>query len=218
MITIQPYIALPAVTATTTLPSQRQTSAGEPARSAETVTISQAARDALAASSSNRESSSANSGTTNSVDAKLAQIKSKDAMSRTAEDMDYLYANDPKLAAIRDKSPGTLTAEEVDYEQKATGSVNSFANLSPAEKATYDKMVASGNTAAAAGMSVIAFERTMGHTAAGANGTTYDPINTEITAENVAKYFSQSINDPTGKIQSQLQALIQYLQSNPATA
>lgn len=52
MITIQPYVALPAVAAKTTLPSARQISADEPAKSADTVTISQAARDALAASAS----------------------------------------------------------------------------------------------------------------------------------------------------------------------
>lgn len=218
MITIQPHLALPAVAAKTTLPSQRQTSAGEPAKTAESVTISQAARDALAASSSNRWSSSANS-----VDARLAEIKSKDAMSRTAEETDYVLTHDTKFAAIRDKinennSPNTLTAEELDYAQKASGFVNTMANLSSAEKALYDKMVASGNTAAVAGMSQIALIRMMGHMAGGANGTTYDPINTEITIANIERYFSHSIVDPSGKAQSQFQALIQYLQNNPATA
>ena len=98
--------------------------------------------------------------------------------------------------------------------QKAVGFVNTMANLSPAEKALYDKAVASGNTEAAAGISQIALVRMMGHTAGGANGTTYDPLNTEITAANIEKYFSHSIVDPTGKAQSQFQALIQYLQNN----
>jgi hypothetical protein len=139
-------------------------------------------------------------------------------MSRTPEDVAYMQTHDSKLAAILAKennSPGTLTADEIDYNQKTMGFVNTMANLSPSEKSMYDKMVASGNTAAAAGMSVIAFIRTMGHSAAGADGTTYDPINTEITASNVEKYFSQSINN-TGQIKSQFQALIQYLQNNSA--
>lgn len=216
MITTLPYIALPAVAATTTLPSRRQTSADNPAKSANTVTISQAARNALAAYS-------ANSGASNSVDARLAAIKSKDALSRTQEETDYVLAHDARFAAIRDKmkggnGPDTLTADDLDYVQKAGGFVNTMANLSPAEKALYDKMVASGNTAAAAGMSQIALIRMMGHVAGGANGTTYDPIDTEITVANIERYFSHSIVDPSGKAQSQFQALIQYLQSNPATA
>lgn len=211
MITTLPYIALPAVAAPTTLPSRRQTSTDNPAKSADTVTISQAARNALAASSAN------------SVDAKLAEIKSKDALSRTQEETDYVLAHDTRFAAIRDKmkggnGPDTLTADDLDYVQKAGGLVNTMANLSPAEKALYDKIVASGDKAAIAGMSQIALIRMMGHTAGGANGTTYDPINTEITAANIERYFSHSIVDPSGKAQSQFQALIQYLQSNPATA
>lgn len=211
MITIQPYAALPAVAAKTTLPPHRQTFADEPAKTAESVTISQAARDALALSSANL------------VDARLTEIKSKDALSRTQEETDYVLAHDTRFAAIRDKmkenhGPDSLTAEELDYAQKAGGLVNTMANLSPAEKTLYNKMVASGNTAAAAGLSQIALIRMMGHTAGGANGTTYDPINTEITAANIEKYFSHSIIDPSGKAQSQFQALIQYLQSNPATA
>ena len=55
----------------------------------------------------------------------------------------------------------------------------------------------------------------MGNTAGGANGTTYDPLNTEITAANIEKFFSHSIVDPTGKAQSQFYALIQFLQDNP---
>lgn len=216
MITTLPYIALPAVATTTTLPSRRQTSADNPAKSADTVTISQAARNALAASSANSDAS-------NSVDARLAAIKSKDALSRTQEETDYVLAHDARFAAIRDKmkegkGPDSLTADDLDYVQKASGFVNTMAMLSPAEKTLYNKIVASGDKAAIAGMSQIALIRTMGHVAGGANGTTYDPINTEITAANIERYFSHSIIDPTGKAQSQFQALIQYLQSNPATA
>lgn len=143
-------------------------------------------------------------------------------MTRTAADMDYLWANDSGLAALQTKwkaNPNySPTAAEIDHEQKAIGFVNTMALLSPAEKALYDKAVASGNPEAAAGISQIAFVRTMGHTAGGAEGTTYDPINTAITAANVEQYFRHSIVDPSGKSQTQFQALIQYLQSNPAVS
>lgn len=179
------------------------------AKNADTVTISQAARDAFLASAA-----------ADPVDAKLVEIKAKDAVSRTAEETDYVLTHDLKFAAIRDKinenhGIGTLTAEELDYAQQAGGFVNTMAYLSPAEKDLYDKLVASGNTEAIAGLNNIALIRTMGHTAGGANGTTYDPINTEITAANIEKYFSHSIVDPSGKAQAQFQALIQYLQNNP---
>jgi len=177
------------------------------AKNADTVTISQAARDAFLASAA-----------ADPVDARLTEIKAKDVMSRTAEDMDYLYTHDSKLAAIRDKlsqNPGSLTSSELDYQQKAGGFVNTMAYLSPAEKDLYDKLVASGNREAVAGLNNIAFVRTMGHTAGGANGTAYDPIDTAITAANIEKYFSHSIVDPSGKAQAQFQALIQYLQNNP---
>lgn len=198
--------------------SPRQTPATSPANIADTVSISKAAREALAASNASSLSSSAAANVDKSVEARLAAIKAKDAVSRTQEDQDYLFANDKKLAEItaQGKSPDKLTAEELDYMQKAGGFVNTMANLSPAEKALYDKAVASGNTEAAAGISQIAFIRMMGHTAGGADGSTYDPLNTEITAANIEKYFSHSIVDPSGKAQSQFQALIQYLQVNPA--
>ena len=194
-------------------PAARQTPTASPANIADTVRISQAAREALA--SSNASSSSATNND-KSVEARLAEIRARGPVNRSQEDHDFLYANDKKLAEItaQGKSPDKLTAEELDYMQKAVGFVNTMANLSPAEKALYDKAVASGNTEAAAGISQIALVRMMGHTAGGANGTTYDPLNTEITAANIEKYFSHSIVDPTGKAQSQFQALIQYLQNN----
>ncbi len=195
--------------------SPRQTATPSPANTAGTVSISRAAREAFAAATA-ASASSAAANADKSVEARLAAIKAKGAVNRTQEDQDFLFANDKRLAEItaQGKSPDKLTAEDLDYMQKAGGFVNTMANLSPAEKALYDKAVASGNTEAAAGISQIAFVRTMGHTAGGANGTTYDPLNTEITAANVEKYFSHSIIDPTGKAQSQFQALIQYLQGN----
>ncbi|HZW24810.1 MAG TPA: hypothetical protein VFF26_04930 [Gallionella sp.] len=195
----------------------RQTPATSTANIADTVSISRAAREALAASNASSSSSSAAANNDKSVEARLAEIRARGPVNRSQEDHDFLFANDKRLAEItaQGKSPEQLTADELDYMQKATGFVNTFANLSPAEKALYDKAVASGNTEAAAGISQIALVRMMGHTAGGANGTTYDPLNTEITAANIEKYFSHSIVDPTGKAQSQFQALIQFLQDNP---
>lgn len=193
--------------------------AAQTTTSADTVSISKAAWAAFEASRADA-ASSAGSSADNSVDTRLAEIKRKDALSRTAEDTEYLWTHDKKLAEIaaQGKSPDQLTSSELDYMQKASGFVNTMAYLSPAEKALYDKAVASGNTQAAAGLAQIAFTRTGGHTAGGANGTTYDPIETTITAANVAKYFSHSIVDPSGHADANFQALIQFLQSNPTTA
>jgi hypothetical protein len=195
-------------------PAARQTPTATPANISDNVRISQAARDALA--SSNASSSSATN-SDKSVEARLATIKAKDGLSRTQEEQDYVRANDKRLAEItaQGKPPEKLTADELDYVQKAAGFVNTFANLSPAEKALYDKAGASGNTEAAEGISMIALIRQGGKMAGGANGTTYNSHATEITAANIEKYFSHSIVDPTGKAQSQFQALIQFLQDNP---
>jgi len=187
-------------------------SSGFSAKNADTVSISNKAREAFAASSDPASAAD------KAIEDRLASIRAKGPINRSQEDQEFLFANDKRLAEIKaqGKSPDQLTAEDLDYMQKATGLVNTFANLSSAEKALYDKAVASGNTDAAAGIAQIAMVRMMGHTAGGANGTTYDPLNTEITTANIEKYFSNSIIDPTGNAQSKFQALIQYLQNNPA--
>ncbi len=211
---VQSIPAYPSPASVARSPSAWQNPAASPANTAaDTVHISRAAREALADSSS-----SAAANNDKSVEARLAEIRARGPVNRSQEDHDFLFANDKRLAEItaQGKSPDRLTAEELDYMQKAAGFVNTMANLSPAEKALYDKAVASGNTEAAAGISQIAFIRTMGHTAGGANGMTYDPLNTEITAVNIEKYFSYTIVDPTGGAQSKFQALIQFLQNNPA--
>lgn len=191
-------------------PSPRQNPVASPANIADTVRISQAAREAFAASSS-----SAAANTDRSVEARLAEIRARGAVNRSQEDHDFLFANDKRLAEISAKSDNTRTADEIDYMQKAAGFVNTFAHLSPAEKALYDKAIASGNTEAAAGISQIALIRQGGEMAGGANGTTYNSRITEITAANIEKYFSHSIVDPSGNAASKFQALIQFLQSNP---
>ena len=181
--------------------SLRHVSPAAPAESADPVHISSAARAALAAEGDA------------SVDAKLASIRARGPINRSEADQAYLFTHDKRLAEIaaQGKPPEKLTADELDYMQKATGLVNTMANLSPAEKALYDKAVASGNTAAAAGISQIALVRMMGHTAGGAGGATYDPLNTAITAANVERYFSHSIVDPTGQAKAGFQALIAFL-------
>lgn len=193
-------------------PVTRQSQAASPADIADTVQISQAARNAFAAATS---SAAVNSD--KSVEARLAEIRAKGGVNVTPEEHDYLFSHDTRLAEIagQGKFDYQLTADELDYMQKATGMVNTFANLSPREKALYDKAVASGNKDAAAGISQVALIRMMGHTAGGANGTTYDPLSTDITATNIEKYFSHSIVDPTGQARSKFQALMQFLQSNP---
>ena len=185
---------------------------GASAASSTSVRISQAGQAALSASQSS----------TASVDARLAEIQRKGLVNRSAEDTEYLWKNEPGLAAIQEKQKAnpnySPTAAELDHMQKATGFVNTMANLSPAEKDLYDKAIASGNQEAAAGIGQIALIRMMGHMAGGAPGTTYDPLNTAITPENIKRYFSYSIVDPSGKAQEQFQALIQFLQNTHADA
>lgn len=191
-------------------PSTRQYLAASTANAADSVRISQAARDAFAASSS-----SATASKDRSVEARLAEIRASGPVNRSQEDHDFLFANDKRLAEISAKSYDSRTADDIDYMQKATGLVNTFAHLSSAEKALYDKAVASGNTAAAEGIAQIALIRQGGEMAGGANGTAYNPRTTEITAANIEKYFSHSIVDPSGNAASKFQALIQFLQNNP---
>lgn len=209
---IQPSYATFAAPTAKTFSAGRQSLATETARFADnTVNISQAAREALAYSEKNAAPP---------VDSKLEEIKAKKGiMDRTPEEMDYLLTHDTKLAAIYEKmhSGTALTSSEIDYQQKTIGFVNTMASLSPEEKQMYDEMVASNNSAAAEGIAQIAFIRaTMGHMAGGANGTTYDPTNTEITAANVVRYFMNTIVDKTGKSESQFQALVQYLENRSA--
>ena len=191
-------------------PSLRQNSVAPTATIADTVRISQAARDAFAASSS-----SATANKDRSIEARLAEIRASGPVNRSQEDHDFLFANDKRLAEISAKSYNSRTADDIDYMQKATGLVNTFAHLSSAEKALYDKAVASGNTEAADGIAQIALIRQGGEMAGGANGTTYNSRTTEITAANIEKFFSHSIVDPTGNAMSKFQALIQFLQANP---
>jgi hypothetical protein len=179
--------------------SLRHISPAAPADSADPVHISSAARAALAAEGDA------------SVEAKLASIRARGPINRSEADQAYLFTHDQRLAEIAAQASRPKSSPRTNWTTWATGMVNTMANLSPAEKALYDKAVASGNTAAAAGISQIALVRMMGHTAGGAGGATYDPLNTAITAANVERYFSHSIVDPTGQAKAGFAALIAFL-------
>lgn len=177
------------------------------------VSISAAAR-AAAAQSAAATDAAEGAGGSDGVAARLAEIKSRGAVNRSAEDTEYLLSHDKKLAEIAAKGDASRTAEEVDDLQKAGGFVNTMAFLSPAEWALYDKAVASGNAQAAEGLAQIALTRAGGQMAGGASGTTYDARATPITAENVAKSFSHSIVDASGRAASNFQALMRFLQAD----
>lgn len=184
----------------------RQIAAATPATLADKVSISSAARALLASDAG--------------VEARLEQIKSKPAVERSAADTEYLLANDKRLAEIRAKDPQTLTADEVDYTQKAGGFVNTMANLSSAEKALYDEMVAAGNNAAVEGMNLIALARQGmgGQQVTLPDGSSFDPTTTEISPENIRKLFTAMFVDSDGSSAKRLAALAGYLEQRSASA
>lgn len=186
--------------------AERQTSVATPATLADKVSISSAARALLASDAG--------------VETRLEQIKSKPAVERSAADTEYLLANDKRLAEIRAKDPQTLTADEVDYTQKAGGFVNTMANLSSAEKALYDEMVAAGNYAAVEGMNLIALARQGmdGQQVTLPDGSSFDPTTTEITPENIRKLFTAMFVDSDGASAKRLAALAGYLEQRSASA
>lgn len=147
------------------------------------------------------------------IESKLNQIKKKDAAHRTPEESAYIIENDKRFAEIVScgKSPEELTSSELDYTQKAGGFVNTMAYLSQSEKALYDKAVAIGDTQAVIGLNQIALIRTGGSLAGGSEGTTYNPLNTEITIANIEKYFRHSIVDADGSVADRFQALVNFL-------
>jgi len=184
----------------------RQIAAATPATLADKVSISSAARALLASDAG--------------VEARLEQIKSKPAVERSAADTEYLLANDKRLAEIRAKDPQTLTADEVDYQQKAGGFVNTMANLSSAEKALYDEMVAAGNYAAVEGMNLIALARDGmgGQQVTLPDGSSFDPTTTEISPENIRKLFTAMFVDSDGASARRLEALAGHLEQRSASA
>lgn len=148
---------------------------------------------------------------------RLNVIKGKSAVERTPEEVEFVNNNDKQLAYINSKDPQTLSAEELDYQQKAGGLVNTMATLSASEKALYNEIVAKGDYEAAAGMHLIALSRTgmEGQEVLLSSGESFDPTNTEITAENIRKFFQYMFVDPTGEMNRRFEALATYLEQNP---
>lgn len=189
---------------------QRQTFPPASANYADQVSISDAARAMMArsqASAPERE-----------VEQRLDAIKAKPAVARTAADMDYLFANDKRFAEIRDKIQAdgfeSLTSAEVDYMQKATGFVNTMAELSPKERALYDELVAQGNWQAAQGLNLVAMSRIgmKGQQVVLPNGRSFYPADTEITADNIRNLFRHMFVDDSGLVDRQFEALASYLE------
>lgn len=172
------------------------------------VNVSQAARDLARAASVTKVGDTAQA-----IQARLAQIQSKDALSRTEEEMTFLLTHDLKLAEITAKGFEHLTAEEVEYEQKARGLVNTMSQLSASERALLNELKGPEHRGAREGLVQISFLRmASGHMGGGENGTTYDPRSTPITAENILKFLRHSIIDASGLAERQFFALAEYLQ------
>lgn len=145
------------------------------------------------------------------VAARLKDIKAKPATQRTSEEFEFVHKNDKKLAEIIAKNPDAQTADEIDYMQKASGFVNTMATLSPQEKKLYDELVAKGETEAMRGMSLIAMSRTVGGDVSLGNGVTFNPSNTEISADNVRNLFSKLFANEDGQNSTSFGALAEYL-------
>ncbi len=197
--------------------AQRQPFASASANIADTVSISDAAKAMFA------NSQAATQG--QEIQNRLDAIKAKPGVERTAEDMEYLAKNDKRYAELMGKMNkindsgldgfDALTADEVDYMQKAAGFVNTMAELSPKEKALYDEMVSKGNHEAAHGLMLVALSRNgmRGQQVTLPNGRTFDPGNTEVTAENIRNLFRLMFVDPSGATDRQFEALASYLET-----
>lgn len=146
------------------------------------------------------------------ITAELARIRQQGPVNRSREDSEFLLKHDARLAAIfaQRNAGGRISADDEDYSQRATGMVNTFAQLSDSEKALYDRAVASGNQAAADAIALVALTRLGTDTAASANGS-YNPRHTAITPENITRYFSSSIQDTDGSHAIRFQALRDFL-------
>jgi hypothetical protein len=106
---------------------QRQKDSTQTANTADTVSISEAARRLQA------EDSAEAVPITAPIDARLAAIQATPPSERTAEDIEYQRSYDSKLAAIMKKNiehPGSLTGAEIDYWQKAGRSISAIAKPS----------------------------------------------------------------------------------------
>lgn len=151
--------------------------------------------------------------TDSAIEARMANIKSKPSMDRSAEEFDFIQKNDAKLAQILAKDPSTQTAEEIDYMQQASGFVNTMANLNPKERQLYNELVSNGESDALNGMSLIAMSRMGTGDVALPNGVTFNPDSTEISSSNVRRLFSRLFANEDGSSAKSFDALAKYLDS-----
>lgn len=199
---------------------QRQASPANAANYAEKVSISDAAKALI--------SNSQTTGTADSeIQKRLAVIKSRPAVERSGADYEYLSKYDKRFIELQDKIKASgldgfdsLTADEVDYMQKAGGFVNTMSYLSPGEKALYDDMVARGNREAAHGLLLVGMSRIGmgGQQVTLPNGKSFDPLTTEVTADNIRNLFKFMFVDPSGSTDRQFDALASYLDQREATS
>lgn len=191
---------------------QRQTFAATAATIADKLTISANARALLAAEQAPAEDPA--------IEARLDAIRAKPAVERGSDEVEFLQKNDQRLAAIIAKDEKTRTADEHDYMQKATGFVNTMAELTPKEKALFDELVANGDWEAAKGFFLVGMSRVgMGGQQVNLpNGRTFDPTATEVTADNIRNLFKLMFVDPSGQTDRQFEALANALKQRDATA
>lgn len=169
------------------------------------ISISEAAKILLA-----RDSHTVSS----DIQKQLEAIKAKPAVERTAEDAEFIKKNDSKWTEIASKAENTRTADELDYMQRAGGFVNTMAYLTPKERQLYDEIVSSGHSEALRGMNLIAMSRVGNDNTQITlpNGTSFNPVRTEITADNVLALFQHMFVDETGDAQRSFEALSTFLQ------
>lgn len=200
-------------------PTSRQTSPASPANYAEKVSISDAAKALM----NNYQTKGAED---SAIQKHLADIKSRPAVERSDADYDYLSKYDKRFIELQDKIKASgldgfdsLTADEVDYMQKAGGFVNTMSYLSPGEKTLYDDLVAKGNSEAAHGLLLVGMSRIGmgGQQVTLPNGKTFDPLTTEVTADNIRNLFKFMFVDPGGNTDRQFDALASYLERKEAT-
>lgn len=176
-------------------------------------TISDVAKALL----SNSQSSATND---EAIQKQLDAIKAKPAVERSDEETEFISKNDKRLAEIREKIKNngfeSLKADDMDYVQKAAGMVNTIAMLSPKEKALYDDMVTKGDYEAARGLMLVGMSRIgmEGQQVTLENNLSFNPIDTELTAETIRNLFKQIFVSDNRNTDSAFDALASYLEQN----
>ena len=141
------------------------------------------------------------------IAARLDAIKAKPAVRRTGEESDFVLQHDQRFANLVADGSGARTADDLDYMQKASGMVNTMANLSPSEKQLYDTLVAKGDTKAVEGLALIALSRTGSGDVTLGDGTSFNPNTTAITPQNIRSLFSQLFVGDSRQTQQAFEAL-----------